>query len=110
LKVGDTVKDCDRIGLNLQFERSVREQVIQNDYNAKIIDEQKKIIDLKDLTINTSQQQAQLWKTEAERSRKLADEANQEKTKDFAYGLVGGILLTVLAGWALGQVAKGTGH
>ena len=110
LKVGDTVTDCDRIGLNLEFEKTVREQVIQNDYNLKIIDEQKKVIDLKDLTIKTSQEQAQLWKEEADRSRKYADEANQNRSKDFLFGLIGGIVLTALAGWTIGQVANSTGH
>lgn len=110
LKVGDTVTDCDRIGLNLEFEKTVRQQVIQNDYNLKIMEEQKKIIDLKDLTIKTSQDQGQLWKEEAERSRKYADEANQSRSKDFFLGLASGILLTALAGWALGQVANNTGN
>jgi len=110
LKVGDRVSDCDRIGLSIEFEKTVREQVIQNDYNLRIIDEQKKIIDLKDLTINTSQEQARLWKEEAERSRKKYDEANEARSKDFLYGLIGGIILTALAGWTVGQVAKSAGN
>jgi hypothetical protein len=109
LRVGDRVSDCERIGLNLQFEKTVREQVIQNDYNLKIIEEQKKIIDLKDLTIRSSQEQAQLWKEEAERARKKYDEASQTRSKDFLYGLIGGVILTALAGWTVGQVAKSAG-
>jgi len=108
IRVGEKVTDCDRIGLNLEFERSVREQVIQNDFNLKIIEEQKKIIDFKDLTIKTSQDQALLWKEEAERARQKYDEANQARSKDFLYGVIGGIVLTALAGWTIGQVAKNT--
>lgn len=110
LNVGDKVTDCNRIGLNLEFEKSVREQVIQNDYNLRIIEEQKKIIDLKELTIKTAQDQSQLWKDEAERSRKKYDEAMDARSKDLLYGLISGILLTALAGWTVGQVAKSTSH
>lgn len=108
LKVGDVVTDCDRIGFNLEFEKTIRQQIIENDYNLKIIEEQKNILLLKDLTIRTSQMQSVLWKEEADRLRKKYDDLNETKSKDFLYGVIGGIILTALAGWSLGQVAKTT--
>jgi len=110
LKVGDTVTDCDRIGFSLEFEKTVRQQIIENDYNLKIIEEQKNIILLKELTISASQEQAKIWKEESDRMRKKYDDVHDARSKDFFYGFIGGILLTAVAAWSIGQVARTTGN
>jgi hypothetical protein len=106
LRVGEKVTDCDRIGLNLEFDKQVREQIVQYEFNLKIIEEQKKMLDLKDLTISTTREQAELWKIEAERLRKKDDEKRWLNTPDFIIGFLSGMAVMALAGWTVGQVAN----
>lgn len=104
--VGDKVTDCDRIGLNLDTERTVREKVVEGEFNAQIVKEQKKMIDLKDLAITDQSKQVDLWKGETTRQKDRADTAEEKKGRDFMWGLLAGVALTALSGWALGQAAR----
>lgn len=106
LKVGDTVKDCDRVGLSLEYNKSVTRDLIEGDYNKKIIEEQEKILSLKDLSIELNQQRSELWRQDAERERKLLDEEKSKGSRSLWIGIAVGVLLTVGAGYALGQAAK----
>lgn len=44
LNVGDKVTDCPRIGLSLDYDRQVRKDLVDRDYNKQIVDQQKKLL------------------------------------------------------------------
>ena len=97
LKKGDTVKDCDRVGLEKEYAKQVEEDLIIADFNKKIAEDEKKLNETKDTRIKESEEQAEMWKAEDERTRaKLLEEQNRGKT-DFWIGLTVG-MLTILAG------------
>ena len=106
LKVGDTVKDCERIGLSVEYDQQVREDLVRGDFNKEITEEQKKIISLKDLQIKDTQDQKDLYKADALREREALDKERERSKMGFWVGLGAGIVLTVLSGWAIGQAAK----
>lgn len=106
LNVGDRVTDCPRIGLSLDYDKQVRKDLIEGDYNKQVVDQQQRIIELKDLQIKQTSEQADLWKTEALREREALDKERNRTNWGFWGGLIGGVALTVLAGWAVGQAGK----
>ena len=106
LKKGDVVKDCDRVGYSLEYDKSVREDLVKGEYDSKIVEEQAKVITWKDLSAKTSEEQATLWKAEAIRERNLLDAEKNKGDKSLWLGIAMGILLTVGAGYAVGQVSK----
>jgi hypothetical protein len=106
LRKGDTVKDCDRIGYSLEYDKTVRADLVEGDYNKKIVEEQKKLIELKDLSISLNQKQSELWKEEAMREREAYDKERNKGNKSLWLGIALGVLLTVGAGYAIGQASK----
>lgn len=106
LKVGDTVKDCDRVGIEKEHAKDIEKDLIAADFNKKIAEDEKQLNVTKDARIKESQDQAALWKAEDERTRKeLLEEQNRGKT-DFWIGLGVG-MLTILAGaLAIKEAAK----
>lgn len=106
LNVGERVADCPRIGLSLEYDKQIRKELIEGDYNKQIIDQQKRIIDLKDLQIKQTSEQADLWRSEALREREALDKERNKTNWGFWGGLIGGVALTVLAGWAVGQASR----
>ena len=106
LRKGDVVKDCDRIGYSMEYDKTVRSDLVEGDYNKKIVEEQKKIITLKDLSIDLNQKQGTLWREEAIRTRKELDAEKNKGDKSLWIGITMGILICVAAGYAIGQVAK----
>ncbi len=106
LHVGDKVTDCDRVGLALDYNKKVQAALVENEYNKRLLDEQGKLISLKDLSIQQSAQQSELWKNEAQRERIALDKERSRTKWEFWAGIGAGILLTVGAGWAIGQAAK----
>lgn len=106
LNVGDKITDCPRIGLSLDYDKQLRKDLIEGDYNKQIVEEQKKIISLKDLQIKQTTEQSDLWKQEALRERDALDKERNKTNWGFWGGLIGGVALTVLAGWAVGQASK----
>lgn len=106
LNVGDKVTDCPRIGLSLDYDRQIRKELIEGDYNRQIVDQQKRIIDLKDLQIKQTTDQADLWKSEALREREALDKERNKTNWGFWGGLIGGVALTVLSAWAVGQASR----
>lgn len=106
LNVGDKVVDCPRIGLSLEYDKQIRKELIEGDYNKEIINQQNRIIELKDLQIKQTTEQADLWKSEAQRERDALDKEKNKTNWGVWGGLMGGVALTVLAGWALGQVSR----
>jgi hypothetical protein len=106
LHVGDKVTDCDRVGLSTGYEKSVRKDLIETDFNKKIIDEQTKIIDLKDLSIKQSNDQAMLWKTESDREREAYDKERARTNTSFWVGMGVGILVILGGAYAVKSVAR----
>lgn len=106
LKQGDRVTDCARVGLSLEYDEQVRKDLIEGDYNKHIAVEQQKIIELKDLQIRQISENADLWKQEAKQEREALDKERNKTNWGFWGGLIGGVALTVLAGWAVGQVSR----
>jgi hypothetical protein len=106
LNVGDKVTDCERIGLSGPAEKKIREDLIGSDYNAKKLEEQKKILDLKDQVIADSDKQVVIWKQEVDRER-LALDVERARTKwEFWGGIILGIGFTALGAWSVGQVHR----
>lgn len=106
LFVGDKVTDCPRIGLSEEADLANRKQLIEGDYNLKILSEQKQMLDLKDKQISYIQKQDDLWKADAERERAAYDAERGRAKTEFWIGLGVGILTVVVAGYAVHQVAK----
>lgn len=106
LKIGDVVKDCDRIGLSKEYDLGLRKELIESDYNKQVIVEQKKLLDLKDISISVYEQKSDLWKSEAERERTQLDKERDRNGKYFWLGILSGIGLTLGAAWAVGQVSR----
>jgi hypothetical protein len=106
LNVGDKVTDCPRIGLSDEADLENRKQLVEGDFNIKIIDEQKKMLDLKDLQISYIQKQDDLWKADALREREAYDKERSRSNTSFWVGFGVGLLTVVVTGYALGQVHK----
>jgi hypothetical protein len=106
LKVGDAVRDCDRIGLSRAYNKEVKEQLAAHDYDQKIISEQKRVIELKDLRIKEGDERAELWKGEATRSREAYDREREHSDRVFWVGMGVGIGITALAAWIVKEVAR----
>lgn len=106
LNVGDKVTDCPRIGLSVEYDKQVRKELVEGEYNKQIVDQQKRIIELKDLQIKQTTEQSDLWRSEALREREALDKERNKTNWGLWGGILGGIALTVLAGWAVGQASR----
>lgn len=104
LNVGDAVVDCDRIGLSLEYDKQVRTELIEGSKNKQIMEKQTELLTIKDLIIDESKDRAGLWEKEAARVRKENDELRSGSDWKWWVGIFTGIGLTVLSGWAIGQV------
>lgn len=81
------------------LQQQVTIYIQQKELYKQQLEDQSKIAD-------KEAQKAELWRKSAEDSTKKYMEAEQNRTlRDGAF-LVSGILLTVLAGWSLGQAAR----
>jgi hypothetical protein len=106
LNVGDKVSDCPRIGLSLDYEKEIRKDLIDAEFNREIMEQQKRIIELKDLQVRQTKENADLWRQEALKEREALDKEKNRSDWKFWGGLIAGVGLTVLAGWAVGQVSR----
>lgn len=106
LKVGATVTDCARVGLRTDYAQGIQKELIEGDYNKKIVDEQKKLIELKDLAIQNTTDQAKVWKDEATRERQVADEEQAATRKDWWVGFACGVAVLLGGAWTVKQVAR----
>lgn len=104
LKVGDKVTDCDRIGLSVPYDLKVRQSLIEGDYNLKIIAEKDRLITAKDLALKDADEQKVLYRDEATRARKDADDARASANTRFWIGVVVGFLAILGGAWAIGRV------
>ena len=72
----------------------------------KQIDNLNKEVILSEEVINKEQQKAELWRNAAETStKKYIESVDSNSKKEWLY-LIGGVLITVAAGYAVGQVSK----
>jgi len=106
LKVGDTVKDCPRIGLSESYDLEVRKELIEGDYNKKLLTEKDRLLGFKDLQIQYHAQQTDLWRADALRERDAYDKERSRTNTTFWVGLGVGILTVLVAGYAMGQIDK----
>lgn len=104
LDVGDTVKDCPRVGLSVDYELQVRKDLIEGDYNKKILIEKDQLLGAKDLRIDYLQKETDLWHNEALRERALVDNKTTESKRELWYGFGLGILSVLVGAWSVGQV------
>jgi hypothetical protein len=84
----------------------INQDLVSGDYNGRIVDEQKKVIDLKDLQLQDTSKDRDLWKAEATREREVVDKYDSKTNWNLWGGILAGVLLTVGAGYAVGQVRK----
>lgn len=106
LPQGSTVEDCDRMGLSIPYNDRVRKELIENEYNKKIVIEQKKMITLKDLMVTEVKGQNDVLKTEDTRLRKDNDDLRRGSDWKLWVGVGIGIVATVLGAWGLGQIGR----
>jgi hypothetical protein len=100
------VTDCQRIGVTKPTMDKINQDLVIGDYNAQIVDEQKKVIDLKDLQLQDTSKDRDIWKAEAVREREVVDKYDSKTNWILWGGILAGIALTVGAGYAIGQVRK----
>jgi hypothetical protein len=106
LPVGSTVKDCARVGLSADYDKTVRKELVEGDQNKVIVQQQTQIIQLKDLTIKSTQDEAAIWKQQSD----AATEALEKEKNRSSMTLIGGILIgagaILLSSWAVKNVSK----
>lgn len=106
LKVGQSVTDCDRVGVAKEVMQQIDKDLAEGDFNKQIVEEQKKVISLKDLRISESDQQTTLWKADSQREREAYDKERARSDTKFWVGMGLGVL-TILAGaYVVKQVAR----
>lgn len=106
LNIGDSVKDCNRIGLSVDYEKRIRKELHENEYNKRLLEEQNKLIELKDLKSTELEKQSNLWKSDALREREALDKERNKPNYGFWGGLVLGIGVVVLGAWSIKQVGR----
>lgn len=106
LKVGDTVKDCDRVGVRTDVMESINRDLAEGDANKRIVKEQGELIALKDLSIKMLDTEKSLYKADAIEARIDADKNRKRSEQNLVIGFVVGLLTVVATGWALGQVSN----
>ena len=107
LKVGDTVKDCDRVGLSLDYNKTVQKQLVDGDYNAQIVEEQQKQLTLKDLDIQYQQKRGDDAIADAGLYKSQLDQERQKSKVDLWLGIGIGLLAAYIGAQA---VRAGAGH
>lgn len=104
LKKGDKVSDCERIGYSLEYDKRVREELIEGDYNKKIIVEERKLnLRMKDL-IKLEKDENLVLRTEVKRVRTDSDKKSSGSNTSFFLGVGFTLLAVGVVGYALGQV------
>jgi hypothetical protein len=107
LKVGDTVKDCDRVGLSLDYNKTVQKQLVDGDYNAQIVDEQGKQLTLKDLDIQYQQKRGDNAIADSSLYQSQLAQEKQKSKFDLWIGIGIGLLAAYIGAEA---VRAGSGH
>jgi len=84
----------------------VGKTIQENELRVEQVEKLNKVITLKDLAISKSSERIDLWKSTSYKleDRLLKHDAMSRKNDWVLFG--GGVLTTILAGWALGQATK----
>lgn len=106
LSKGATVTDCDRVGLSKEYAAQVRKELIEGDYNRQIVEEQKRLINIKDLALKSSGEQVDLWRSEAGRSREQLDRERSRGNLPIFIGFLSGVAMVLASAWAVKQVGR----
>ena len=106
LKVGDTVTDCERIGLSLDEDLRVREAIKNGEIDSQLVEEQKRLIDMKDLTIKDASDENKDLKDEVKRTRKEVDDSRGASHMELFIGMGIGIALTAIVAWEIQKVVQ----
>lgn len=106
LKVGDVVRDCERIGYSVEYDRQVVKDLVRGEYNEKIVDEQARQLGIKDLTIKAYEDKDKIQGAEIDRVRKRSDEIEARGRTEFWIGLALGFGAAVAGAFIVKQVAK----
>jgi len=104
LAVGDKITDCDRVGLSREYAKTVKTELIEADFNKKIVSEQKRLIEIKDLALTASMEQADLWKAQEAKTRATLEDERSRAGRPFWLGMLAGVGLVLASAWAVGQV------
>lgn len=106
LHVGDVVKDCDRVGLNLQTDILVRKDLLREDELQQITKEQQDIIAKDSDTISLLQKEISVWKVQVSTDQTTIADESSAKSTSFWLGFGLGILATSAAIYAGRQMGK----
>lgn len=99
LKVGDVVRDCERIGLSVPEELEVRKTLKAAETDREYIEGQAKLLTLKDLTISTLKEESTLYKADSVRERTDSDRLREQGQTKFLIGVGVGVLTMLVAAW-----------
>lgn len=107
LRVGDVVKDCERIGLSLDEDLAVRKALKTGEVNVKILEKQEELIKMSDLQVKNAQAETLLYKEDAKKGwsevDRLRSEGNTKLYIGIAVGVVGMLLAARVWGWVGGR-------
>lgn len=102
LHVGDTVKDCDRVGLSTARANEVEKTIKQGEINLQIIQTQNDLIKMKDDKAAEAMKAASLYKDDDQRERGEVDRLRSEGTTKILIG----IGLGFLGAWVAAEAAR----
>jgi hypothetical protein len=97
LKVGDVVKDCERIGLSEAKDLEVRTQLRKAEITEKIESEQTKLLSMKDLQLSNADAQTKNFQESDQRNRQRAIDAEERASRNLERGIIIGVVGTLLA-------------
>lgn len=101
LNVGDTVKDCERIGLNVDYARDVAEEIADGEENKQIQIEQQKIIQIKNDIISRNSQELDQWQSNMNVVNQKLDHEKSRSKVNFWVGLGLGLIVAIGTGYAV---------
>jgi hypothetical protein len=104
LKVGDKVTDCERIGLSLTEDLTVRTNLEQGKINSQIIDTQADLIKQRATQLDDSQKETALYKDDSKKAWGEVDRLRSEGDTRLIIGIAAGVLATFLSARAWGWV------
>lgn len=106
LHKGDSVKDCDRIGLSVNYDKQVRQDLVEGDFNKKLNQINKQIQDAQEDRYNKLAEQSKLWQDQAVQERDNYTKEREVASRNIWIGIGVGVLMTILTGFMVKQVVK----
>jgi hypothetical protein len=106
LEVGDKVTDCPRIGLSIEYDEKVRQDLIKGEFNAKIVDHYEGLLKVKDQVIESKDKQITIYRAEVDRSHEALDKERSRSKVDFWIGLGTGAAVILLGAIVVQKVVR----